>query len=86
MADSTTKFSFYPQLKKEIKINQFCINVIEFRLFNYVKISVGLFDTNNMLVDNRLYTLEGDDYTAWGEDDNYVVRYVKARLQQEGDY
>ena len=80
------KYTFYPPVKREIKINQFCINVVEIKLFSYVKISVGLFDINDQLVDNRMYEMSGDDYLEWGEDDGYIVRYVKAKLQEESDY
>jgi hypothetical protein len=75
--------SFYPPLKKEIKINQFEIKVVELVLFKYVRIAVCLHDSEGKPIDWRYYVLDGTDYSNYGTDDTYVVNYVKRRLREE---
>jgi hypothetical protein len=52
-------------------------------LFTSCSISVILYDTEDRPYDNRLYKLEGDDYSNWTSDDKYITDWVKAKLQQE---
>jgi hypothetical protein len=74
--------TFYPPLKKEIKINQFDIKIIEMILFRYVKIAVCLHDIDNNPIEWRYYTIDNEDYTNWA-DDSYIINYVKQKLRQE---
>lgn len=75
--------TFYPQLKREIKINQFKVKVLELELFKYVKIVVALLDTDGNFIDQKFYTLDGDDYLQWSSDDTYVINFVKRKLREQ---
>ena len=77
-----SKYTFYPPLKKEIKINQFTINVIKIDPFVSAILQVILYDLDEKPVDSRMYQLVGQDYLDW-KDDSYLVNYVKTKLQQE---
>lgn len=84
---TTPSIIFYPPITKTIRMNQFSVSVSELILFQSVKISVILYDSDtNIPTDNRLYTLQGQDYTNWGGDDKYITDYVKSKLQQESQY
>ena len=75
---------FYPPFKKEIKINQFDVKVVELNLFKNAKLAVCLHDEDNNPVDWRYYQLDNDDYSNWnGSDDSYIVNYVKRKLREE---
>lgn len=76
---------FYPPLKREQKLNQFDVSIIEMVLFQYVKLAVCLFDSDGKPADWRHYTLTGDDYTAWSSDDTYIVNFVKQKLREESE-
>ena len=73
----------YPPLKKQITMNTISIDVIDLKLFEYVKIVCTLYNTDNLPIDTRMYVLTGDDYNNWSNDDNYIVGYCKKKLQEE---
>ena len=76
-------YSFYPPLKKEIKINQFRVKVVELELFKYVRIAVGLFDSDGNFVDQKFFNLVDEEYTQWSNDDTYVINFVKRKLREQ---
>lgn len=78
--NNNKSYTFYPPIKKEIVINSFKINIIHLELFKCVRIMVMLYDINEKLIDNRMFMLDGDEYKAWSDDDNYIIRYVKEKL------
>ena len=80
---SLIKTTFYPPIRRSTSINQFAVTISELKLKEYVKINVLLFSTDDLLLDNRAYTLHGVDYQARGQDDDYIVNWVKAKLQGE---
>ena len=60
--------------------NRFTIDILEMILFTRVTINVVLYDNNDRVVRGRIFTLEGDDYQKWSNDDQYIVDYVTERL------
>ena len=76
----------YPPIKKVQTMNQFNINVLELKLFESVKLSVLLFDSDNIILDSRVYIIEINDYLQWNNDDKYILDWVRNRLQQETNY
>jgi len=44
------------------------------------RLSVRLYDKNNTIVNVQTMELIGEDYTNWGNDDNYVINYVVQKL------
>jgi hypothetical protein len=57
-------------------IYSFDIQSIEINLFNSAKIRVTLLNEQGNIVDVSIVLLEGDDYTNWGNDDNYIINFV----------
>ena len=77
------KFVFYPPIKQTTTANSFTINILDFQLYKSVRIAVSIFNADDVLLYNRFYVLQGAEYTNWGNDDKYIVDYVKAKLQIE---
>jgi hypothetical protein len=67
-----------PYIKTNI-INNIKINVNIMILFQSVSLIVNLFH-NKQLIDNAYLELTGDDYTNWGNDDQYIIDYVLNKL------
>ena len=42
-------------------------------------LSVNLL-SNNKLIDSKLMTITGDEYTNWGNDDNYIINLIMTKL------
>ncbi len=61
-------------------ITKFNINYITVNLFDSVNINVVLFDENNMPCDTKNYIMNGDEYKLWGDDDNYIVDWIKSKI------
>jgi hypothetical protein len=60
------------------------ILVNELRLFEFVRLTVLLYsDTKDELIKTKIITIDGDHYKAWGNDDKFIVEYVKNILQNE---
>ena len=55
------------------------IRVISLALFTSVTVNVNLFSGNEFII-SKSYILEGDEYTNWGNDDNYIINYVLTKL------
>ena len=59
------------------------IQIMNLNLNNSVSILVGLIDDNGALVDNRIYTIEQPEYGQWGDNDQFIIDYVNAKLAEE---
>ena len=68
-----------PYVRPSINITNIQVRVMNLNLFQSVNINVILM-SNNDYVDSKSYTLEGDDYTNWGNDDTYIVNYALNKL------
>jgi len=78
-------YILYPPIKREQKINQFKVEVSQMILFQSVSLNVILYDADEKFVCVKMVRLEGDDYTAWSDDDSYIIKYVREQLQKESD-
>jgi hypothetical protein len=76
----------FPNIKKSVTVCKAIITVQSIVLFESITLSVSLIDTNDTTVEVRVYTISGNDYAGWGVDDSYIVNWVKAKLQDEGQY
>jgi hypothetical protein len=56
------------------------IDSIEVKLNESARFIVKLLDENNGLVSVEVINLTGDDYSNWGDDDQYVIDYVLNQL------
>lgn len=68
-----------PYIRPTMNITNLQIRVVNLALFTSVSLNVILFENNNY-IDSKTYTLSGDDYTQWMNDDSYIVNYVLAQL------
>lgn len=75
------KLILYPPIKQEKTISKFTVELERVVLFKFAIILVILYDEDDKQVDFKRYSLEGDDYAAWSNDDKYIINYVKAKLQ-----
>ena len=65
-------------------MNQITINILELKLFEYVKLIVQLFDNDRNHIDNRIYTIDTiNGYNEWNNDDTFIIEWVKKRLNEE---
>lgn len=60
-------------------INNINIKIIQVELFKSITLSVTLL-SNNQNIDNQIIKISGDDYTNWGNDDNYIINLVLTKL------
>ena len=56
------------------------INVMELVLNSYVMVMVMFKNSNGNLLKNEMIKIEGDEYAAWGSDDNYLIDLVLSKL------
>ena len=59
------------------KIN---IEIMEMVLNSHVTVVVQFLNATGNLLDNKIVKIEGDEYNAWGDDDNYITNLVLTKL------
>ena len=64
---------------KSNTINKVLIRIMNVDLFNSITVCASLFE-NTTLVDNKVFKIEGTEYSSWGTDDNYIVNLVLSKL------
>ena len=77
------QFNVYPNIKQAITICKALVSVQSYEMFKSATLCVSLLDTNDSVVSVKLYTLDGEAFAAWGNDDAYVVNWVKKQIQLE---
>jgi hypothetical protein len=60
-------------------INKVIIRIANIELFSNVTVIASLFD-NDSLVDNKVFKIEGQEYSDWSNDDQYIVDLVLGKL------
>jgi len=64
-----------------IEYNRFKIKNFDLKLGEKVSIIILLYPVNpEHVVEARTIIMEGDDYANWGDDDNYVINFIKSKL------
>lgn len=56
------------------------IDSIEVKLNQSASLMVKLLDSDGRLVNIERVTMEGSDYSSWGNDDTYVTTFVLTKL------
>ncbi len=64
---------------KTYTINKVIIRVMNLELYKSVTVHARLMDNNEMVKSER-FVIEGEDYTNWGNNDDYIVNYVLTKL------
>ena len=60
-------------------INKVLIRIMNVDLFNSMTVCASLFE-NTSLVDNKVFKIEGTEYSNWGTDDTYIVNLILSKL------
>lgn len=63
-------------LPQTIMVCGFNYYVDQFILNQEIRFTVVLVDQNGVGVSSSKVTLAGEDYTVWGNDDNYVIQFI----------
>jgi len=74
-------YPVYPNINKILKIVKFKYTILEIILFKSIRIAVYLYNENDLLIEARQYVIEGDEYNAWSNDDNYIIKLLKEKIQ-----
>lgn len=80
--NASEEFQVYPPIKKILTMTKFTYNIIEIKLFEYVRIIVYLYNDNSLMIDTRQYVIDGEQYKAWSTDDTYILKIIKKKLQE----
>lgn len=67
----------YTVTKVATKLTVRCIN---FELFKSATFVIGFVDNEGSLIKNEVIKIEGDEYAAWGTNDEYINTIIKQRL------
>ena len=54
------------------------ISVSNLILHTSADVFVTFYNENDVFVKHKLYKLEGEHYTAWGNNDNYIIEWILA--------
>jgi len=73
----------YPNIKMPSKTAvAFTFTIDKLVLFESLRIFVSLHDDRGFTIDTRVLTMEGQDYLDWGNDDKYVINWIKKKLTE----
>jgi hypothetical protein len=71
----------------QVDVNDFTLDApvvtkieMEVVLDSHVTMVVHYLNANGNLLDNKIVKIEGDEYNAWGDDDNYITNLVLTKL------
>ena len=64
-------------------ITSFDVEITRLVLFSSVDMLVTLKDANGDYVAHRMFTLAGEEYLAWNNDDSYIVTKVEEKLHAD---
>lgn len=56
------------------------MEVMEMVLDSHVTMIVHYLNANGNSLDNKIVKIEGEEYNAWGDDDNYIINLVLTKL------
>ena len=75
------EYPVYPNIQRILKIVKFKYTILEIILFKNVRIAVYLFNENDLLIETRQYIIEGAEYENWSNDDQYIIKLLKEKIQ-----
>jgi hypothetical protein len=61
--------------------NRIAVFVQNIQLFTSADIHVHYLNENGDCIDYNVLKMEGDDYAAWGNDDQYVINWVLSQIR-----
>ena len=73
-----------PVVEKDVSlsylVNSFEMNVIALELNTSVTVSANCLDRNSTFLFNKVFVIEGQEYTYWGNNDEYLKSVVASKL------
>jgi hypothetical protein len=77
-----TEISIVPKEFVTVKtISKIAIYVVRVDLFQKAEIHVNFLEDNGCSIDVKVLVMEGEDYSSWASDDQYVVDWVLTKLE-----
>jgi hypothetical protein len=76
-----TLYPVYPNMSRIMKICKFRYTIVELKLFESIRIAVYLLNENDLLIESTQFLIEGEEYKAWQNDDNYIIKLLKEKIQ-----
>ena len=75
--------NIYPPYKpKVLPGNRITIRPIEIKLFQSIKLLIQIYnDSSNEIIDTKIYEITDDEYKNWSNDDNYIIKLLKDKIQ-----
>ena len=69
----------------QVDVNDFALDApvvtkIEMVIDSHVTMMVRYLNADGNIVDNKYVKIEGEEYNAWGDDDNYITNLVLTKL------
>lgn len=64
---------------KNYTVTNVHIRVMNLVLYKSVNVHALLMD-NDTHIESKMFKIENEDYTNWGNDDSYITNYVLAKL------
>lgn len=80
---NNTEFPVYPNVKRSVNICKARFQILEFNLFESVRVAVYLLNEFDTVMDSTQFVISGDDYAQWGNDDTYLVKLLKKKIQEK---
>lgn len=71
---------FEKDISRSYQVVSFSINVVSIELNVSVSVSVSCYDANNCLSLTDFFVISGDEYNAWGNDDEYLKQLIASKL------
>lgn len=63
-------------------IAKFYINQIQVNPFTSAIVSVSLCKEDGDHITDVTYIMDGDEYAAWNDDDDYLINWIKLQIQK----
>jgi hypothetical protein len=79
---SNCEIPVYPNIKKVINLCKARIQILEIVMFSHVRVAVYLMDSNDIVMESTQFLIENEEYNKWAEDDNYLVKLIKQKIQE----
>jgi hypothetical protein len=65
---------------KTVKIASYEYRITDLELFKYVNVLILIYDEAGAYYSNINYKIEGEEYTAWSNDDTYILDLIVAKI------
>ena len=80
---NNTEFPVYPNVKRSVNICKARILILEFNIFESVRVAVYLLNEFDAVMDSTQFVISGDEYAQWGTQDDYLVKLLKKKIQEK---